>query len=166
MLRSEFLVPPLAVLLLAFAACHRQPAVAHRLEPVPVTREQLVTELSPQEAAALAPRAARIVVMPDSVAVAPGEAYSYAQLRVIVFDSAGNALGRLRIYDVSLDPGSAELMGGRQLRGVHTGRSDMWIRFPQALWSGAGSVPPAVPLHVIVRAPAGGGDRPPSPNDR
>jgi hypothetical protein len=164
--RSDLLAAPAVVLLLASAACHRPPAVAHVLQPVPVTLEESVAELSPQETAALAPRAARIAVMPDSVTIAPGESYSYAQLRVVVLDSSGSALGRLRVYDASLDPGAAALAGGRQVRGVYPGRSDLWIRFPQALWSGGGSSLPAVPVHIVVRATAAGEARVPSPNDR
>ena len=154
------------VLLIGCVACHRQPAVARVLEPVPVTGEQLVTELTPQEPAALSPRAARIIVRPDSVTIAPGEAYSYAQLRVVVLDSSGNALGRLRVFDVSLTPGAAQLAAGRQVRGIYPGRGELWIRFPPALWSGSGSAPPAIPLPIIVRAPGPGADPPPSPNDR
>lgn len=147
---------PALVLLVAVGACHRQPAVAHVVEAIPVTLEQSVAELSPQETAALAPRVARIVVMPDSVTIAPGQSYSYAQLRVIITDSAGSALGRLRVYDVSLDPGAAELAGGRQLRGVYPGHAELWIRFPRALWSGGASSPPAVAIHVLVQQANGG----------
>lgn len=131
-----------------------------------MTVDQSVAELSPQETAALAPRVARIAVMPDSIAIAPGETYSYAQLRVIAIDSAGGSLGRLRVYDASLDPGAAQLVGGRQLRGVYPGRSELWIRFPRALWSGGGSSLPAISVHVVVRATATADPSPPSPEGR
>ena len=166
MLRSRLWPARPVTLLIACAACHRQPAVVHEAEPVPVTIDQSVAELSPQETAALAPRVARIAVMPDSISIAPGETYSYAQLRVVAIDSAGSSLGRLRVYDASLEPGAAQLAGARQLRGVYPGRSELWIRFPQALWSGGRSSLPAVSVHVIVRAAATGETPAPSPEGR
>lgn len=156
---------PAAAFLVASVACHRQPALVQVLEPVPVTLEQSIAELSPQEAAALAPRVTRLLVMPDSVTIAPGESYSYAQLRVIIVDSSGSALGRLRVFDTSLDPGAAALTGRQELRGVYPGRGELWIRFPQALWSGGASAPPAVAVHVLVQPPAPDARRAPSPND-
>jgi len=164
--RSHLLAARTVVLLIACGACRRQPALTHEVEPVLVTIDQAAAELSPQETAALAPRITRIAVMPDSIMIAPGETYSYEQLRVVAIDSSGSALGRLRVYDVSLDPGAAQLAGGRQLRGVYPGGGELWIRFPQALWSGGASSLPAVPVHVIVAAGATGDSRVPSPEGR
>jgi hypothetical protein len=153
-------------LALACAACHRQPALRTAVVPVLVTVDQSAADLSPDEIAKVAPRVARIVVMPESLSISPGETYSYAMLRVLAIDSSGSALGRLRVFDTSMNPGAAVLAGGRQLRGVFPGTSELWIRFPQALWSGGGSSLPAIPVHIVVRPTATGADRPPSPNDR
>lgn len=147
-------VVPVTALALA-GACHHQPVMSERIEPVLVPIDRLADELTPPQTAAIAPRVARILLLPDSITIAPGEAYSYEQLRVVAVDSAGTALGRLRVYDVSLDPGAAQLIGARQLRGVHPGQGELWVMFPQALWSGGGDIP-RVPLHITVRAPSGG----------
>ena len=153
-------------LLVACAACHRQPALSTVMVPVLVSVDQSAAELTPDEMARVAPRVARIVVMPESLSISPGETFSYAKLRVVAVDSSGSALGRLRVFDTSMKPGAAVLAGGRQLRGVFPGTSELWIRFPQALWSGGGSSLPAIPVRIVVRPPTTGADRPPSPNDR
>ena len=157
---------PTLALLVACAACHRQPGFATAMVPVPVSVDQSAAELSPDEIAKVAPRVARIVVMPESLSIAPGETTSYAMLRVVAVDSSGSALGRLRVFDTSMEPGAAVLAGGRQVRGVFPGTSELWIRFPQALWSGGGSSLPAILVRIVVRPPATGTDRPSSPNDR
>lgn len=164
--KSAFLRAGAVALVLACAACHRQPALATVTVPVLVTVDQSAGELSPDEIAKVAPRVARIVVMPESLSISPGETYSYAMLRVVAVDSSGRALGRLRVFDTSMNPGAAVLAGARQLRGVFPGTNELWIRFPQALWSGGGSSLPAIPVHIVVRSAETGADRPPSPNDR
>lgn len=131
-------------------ACHAPGRTVTVIEPLVVA--PAIGELSPQETAAIAPRVARLRLVPDSIAVGPGEVYSYAAMWVVALDSAGAVLGRLRVYDAAMDPGPAVMIGGRQLQGVYPGASNLVVQFPRALWSGSGSPPAPVQLHVTVRA--------------
>lgn len=136
------------------AACHAPGGTVSVVKPLVVV--PAVGELSPGETAAIAPRVARLRLVPDSIVLAPGEVYSYGDLQVVVLDSAGAALGRLRVYDTRMEPGAAAMIGGRQLQGLHPGSSELMVRFPRALWSGGGDPPAPVYLHVTVRLPAAG----------
>jgi len=152
--RARWMVPVVAIALAG--ACHHRPVLTERIEPVLVLMDRSADELTPDQTAAISPRVARILLLPDSITIAPGETYSYEKLRVVAVDSAGTALGRLRVYDVALDPGAAHLIGARELVGAHPGESDLWVKFPRALWSGGSEIPRPVPLHITVRPPAGG----------
>ena len=140
----------IAVIAATSVACHASGKTVSVVEPVVVVPAP--GELSPQETAAIAPRVARLRLVPDSIVVAPGEVYSYAALSVVALDSAGAALGRLRVYDAAMEPGAAVMIGGRQLQGVYPGASELVVRFPRALWNGGGDPPAPVRLHVTVRA--------------
>ena len=144
----------IVVLAATSVGCHAPRKTVSVVEPVLVA--PATGELSPQETAAIAPRVARLRLVPDSIIIAPGEVYSYSALWVVALDSAGAALGRLRVYDAAMNPGAAEMIGGRQLRGVYPGTSDLVVRFPRALWSGGEDPPPPVQLHVIVRPQTAG----------
>jgi len=156
--RSTYVL--IAVGALATAACHAPRKLEHVLVAEPVIPS--ADELSPAETATLAPRIARLRLMPDSIVLAPGEVYGYAMLQVVALDSAGAVLGRLRVYDTAMEPGAAVLLGGRELQGVHPGVSELVVRFPRALWTGSGDPPAPVKVRVIVKAPAAGR----STNDR
>lgn len=136
------------------AACHGPRRTVSVVEPEVVV--PAVGELSPGETAAIAPRVARLQLVPDSIVLAPGEVYSYSDLHVVALDSVGAALGRLRVYDTGMEPGAAAMIGGRQVQGLHPGSSELMVRFPRALWSGGGDPPAPVYLHVTVRRPTTG----------
>ena len=144
----------IAVLAAGSMGCHAPRKTVSVVEPVFVA--PAIGELSPQETAAIAPRVVRLRLVPDSIVLAPGEVYSHSALWVVALDSAGAALGRLRVYDAAMDPGAAAMIGGRQVRGVYPGTSALVVRFPRARWSGGGDPPPPVRLHVTVRPPAAG----------
>lgn len=136
------------------AACHGSRKTVSVVEPGVVA--PAIAELTPEMTATIAPRVARLRLVPDSIVLAPGEVYSYSDLQVVALDSAGAVLGRLRVYDAGMEPGAAAMIGGRQLRGVHPGSSDLTVRFPRALWSGGGDPPAPAQLHVTVRLPTAG----------
>ncbi|NUR32741.1 MAG: hypothetical protein HOQ11_02595 [Gemmatimonadaceae bacterium] len=142
------------VMVATMAACHGQRSTVSVVEPVVVA--PAVGELSPAATAAIAPRVARLQLVPDSIVLAPGDVYSYGDLQVVALDSAGTALGRLRVYDAGMEPGAAAMIGERRLQGVHPGTSELTVRFPRALWNGGGDPPPPVHLHVTVRLPTAG----------
>jgi hypothetical protein len=100
----------------------------------------------------VASRAASIQLVPEGISLRVGDTVDVdASVRVFVIDSTGASLGRLPVYDSSMMPGAAVLVGLGRVAGRQPGVSKLLIGFPRSQWRGRRDAPPAAILRIEVR---------------
>jgi hypothetical protein len=159
--RSQLAILPM---LFISVGCHSrgrtdqpQPRAADtRSEVVHIRVDIPVGDSIPVLMSALPPRAVAIRSDPDSVLLRVGDSLNLRSIRLIVLDSAGQALGRLPVFDVGRGaeggtlPQAFRIVGFMQLVAVQPGADDLAIGVPAFQWRGTGA-PPRSRIRVIVR---------------
>ena len=106
--------------------------------------------LSTTALAALGPRAAGVRAEPDSFVVRVGEAVTLDRIRMMVLDSSGAPLGRVR-FRFGYQPGVIQFVRPDSLKALRPGRVDVELQLPLEATVGQAATLPAAKVTLIVR---------------
>jgi hypothetical protein len=148
--------PALLLSLLVVCGCSSRQPAAQLVDRLP-TRAFTTTDTVPMEEAGsasvdpLPPRVAGLRLIPDSVVLRVGDTLDLRTVQVLVVDSAGGTVRRLRFYNHGSPPGAIRMVQMMRVAAAHPGTGVVGIEVPAFQWQVAGRPAPRAELRVIVR---------------
>lgn len=123
---------------------------------VKVSRQPSATDpstIAPRELEAVAARVSSLCVEPPRVEIRVGDTLSLESVVVIVYDSLGKTIGRLRAFDSAL-LSRAHLTptadATRRYVATSAGPAEMVLTFPKRRWAGRNDPPASAHLYIQI----------------